>query len=174
MRQDLVKKIQAAIPGNSIGRYDLLPLFADAGLFSQIVRYISAEFIGKCEYIASPEATGWILGTALAKELGVGFIALRKGNKLPYPRETISSASYLDYSGDEKSLELVAGSLAAGSKVLIVDEWIETGASIRACMALLEREGCLISGLATIGINDNDDTKRWIDDGFVTFIGMDI
>ena len=173
-QQELVEKVKASIPAGSIGRYDLLPLFAKADLFAEIVKYFAAIYIGKLDYIASPEATGWILGAALARELDIGFIALRKGGRLPYPPTSISSVKYFDYSGVEKSLELATGSLNAGSKILIADEWIETGSSIRGCIKLLEKQNCIISGLATIGIDYTDNTKQWVDTGFVSFVGMDI
>ena len=67
-----------------MGRYDLLPLFTAPGLFSEIVKHLASAFAVKIDYAASPEATGWILGAAIASELGVGFIALRKKGKLPY------------------------------------------------------------------------------------------
>jgi len=171
---ELKEKIKSALPSGSIGRYDLLPLFANAGLFSEIVEHLASSYIGNVDFVASPEATGWILGVALARELGVGFIALRKGGKLPYPEAMISSMKYFDYSKTEKSLELRSGSLLPGSRILIADEWIETGSSVRCCIELLEKEGCVISGLATIGIDYNENTKLWVDTNFATFIGRDI
>jgi adenine phosphoribosyltransferase len=173
-QQELIERVRRAIPEGSIGRYDLLPLFADTALFSELVRCFSALYAEKVDCIASPEAIGWILGTAIAKELNVAFIPIRKRGKLPYPNASLVSCEYRDYSNVNKSLEIKRGSLAAGSRVLVVDEWIETGASIRCCMELLESEGGIISGLATIGINYNEDTMGWIDSGFVSFIGRDI
>ena len=173
-QRELIEKIKAAIPVDSIGRYDLLRLFAEADLFSEIVKFFADKFIGKFDYIASPEATGWVLGAALARALNIGFIALRREEKLPYPPNLITSAKYLDYSGSEKSLGLATGSLKAGSKALIVDEWIETGASVRCCIELLEKENCIVSGIATVGINYTQNTNLWIDTGFVSFICMDI
>lgn len=47
------------------------------------------DFQNKVDYVAAPEAIGWILGTAIAKELGVGFIGVRKGDKLPYAKKRL-------------------------------------------------------------------------------------
>ncbi len=173
-QQELREKIKNAISHDSIGRYDLLPLFANDTLFSEIIKYFSALYTKKIDFIASPEAVGWILGVALARELHIGFIPLRKGGRLPYPESQLLSSKYLDYSKSEKTLELKKGSLAADSRVLIVDEWIETGSSMRCCMELLEKEQCIVSGVATIGIDYNDNTKSWIDSGFASFIGINM
>ncbi len=174
IRQELRKKIKSAIPHGSIGRYDLLPLFANDALFSEIVKYFSGLYADKIDFIASPEAIGWILGVALARDLHIGFIPLRKGGRLPYPESGLLSSKYLDYSKTEKTLAIKKGSLDAGRRVLIVDEWIETGSSMRCCIELLEKAQCVVSGLAAIGIDYNDGTKSWIDSGFVSFIGVNM
>ena len=175
MNQRALKdRVKEAIPKDSIGRCDLLPIFADTALFSEMVKFFSTIYAGKVDYIASPEAIGWILGVSIARDLNVGFIPIRKGGKLPYPKTALISAEYLDYSRTLKVLALKKTTFPTGSRVLIVDEWIETGASVRCCIELLEKAGCIISGLATIGIDYNENTMSWVDAGFVTFIGQDI
>lgn len=82
------------------------------------------------------------MGTAIATRLGVGFLPLRKGGRLPYPDMAIATGTYRDYSGTQKSLFIQKGLLPPGSRILLADEWIETGA---------------VTGLATIGI---DPTQR--------------
>jgi len=173
-QQELREKIKSVIPHGSVGRYDLLPIFLDDKLFSEIVGYFSTLYTGKIDYIASPEAIGWVLGVALARDMHVGFVPLRKAGKLPYQENQLISSKYLDYSKAEKALTLKKGSLVAGSRVLIVDEWIETGATMRCCIELLEKERCIISGVASIGIDCNDNTEMWIKSGFASFIGIDM
>lgn len=172
--QELRKKIAAAIPKGSIGRYDLLPIFADADLFFQLADFFAAHYAGRIDFVAAPEAIGWVLGTAVARQLSAGFIPVRKGGRLPYPDDQCISRTYIDYSGAEKSLQIKRGSLAAGSRVLIVDEWIETGATVDCCIRLIEQQGCTVAGLATIGIDRNEKTGPWIDSGFVCFVGEDL
>jgi len=173
-QQALREQVIRAIPQGSIGRYDLLPLFLNAELFTEIVTYLASPYKGKIDCVAAPEAIGWILGSAIAASCGVGFIAIRKGERLPYADQQIIEARYTDYSHAEKSLAIKAGSLHAVSRILLADEWIETGASIRSCIDLLTRQGCNIAGIATIGINENEHTRHWIDTGFALFIGKDI
>ena len=100
---DIINEIMDILPRNSIGKYDLLTLFAHKTVFDKIVKVLSLGFQNKVDYVAAPEAIGWILGTAIAIELGVGFLGVRKGNKLPYEREEIISTHFTDYSGQDKS-----------------------------------------------------------------------
>jgi len=170
----LAKKILDVIPKDSIGRYDLFPVFYDAELFKEVIQYLAAPYIGKVNYVASPEAIGWIIGSAMAKELNIGFIPLRKANGLPYQKELIISQKYVDYSGKAKELEIKKDSVIAGDKILIVDEWVETGASLHCCIKLLEKLGGIIVGLASIGTDYKEGTKEWIDSGFIHFVGKDM
>ncbi|HFD0900146.1 phosphoribosyltransferase family protein, partial [Streptococcus suis] len=112
--------------------------------------------------------------TAIAKELGVGFIGVRKGDKLPYAKEEIISTHFTDYSGQDKSFEISKSSIVRNKRVLIVDDWIETGSQMKALIALLEKLDCSIIGLATIGIDINEVTQKWIDSSFVAYIGSNI
>ena len=170
----LANKVLEAIPEGSIGRYDLSPVFKDAKLFAEIVEYLAAPYTGKVDFVASPEAIGWILGVAAARKLGIGFVPLRKGGKLPYPKEMIISQNYIDYSNKEKTLEIKKNTVTAGSRALIVDEWVETGISMHCCIGLLNKIGCTVAGLAAIGIDYREGTKDWIDSGFIRFIGRDM
>ncbi|HFU4497509.1 TPA: adenine phosphoribosyltransferase, partial [Streptococcus suis] len=91
---DVINEIRGILPRNSIGKYDLLTIFTHKTVFDKIVKVLSLDFQNKVDYVAAPEAIGWILGTAIAKELGVGFIGVRKGDKLPYAKEEIISTHF--------------------------------------------------------------------------------
>ena len=173
-KEKLVTRLLDTIPKDSIARYDLFPVFKEPELFNEISRSLSAPYAGKIDYVAAPEAIGWILGTAIAKELNVGFVPLRKIDKLPYPKEILISQNYITHPDKDKALEIKQGHVTAGDKLLIVDEWVETGVSMRCCINLLEKLGCVIVGLATIGIDYREETKDWIDTGFIQYIGKNI
>jgi len=105
--EDLVQKILNIIPEDSVGRYDLLPVFKDNKLFVEIISTLASSHIGKVDYVAAPESIGWIIGSAMAKELDVGFVPLRKIDKLPYPKETLISQDYDgEYRISRKALEI--------------------------------------------------------------------
>lgn len=171
---DLRDRVIKTLPRHTTNRYDLLPLFRDNALFSAIVKTLSDHFHDKVDYVAAPEAIGWILGAAIAQELGRGFIGVRKGDHLPYAKKAIISTRFTDYSGHEKRFEMPDNVMISGKRILLVDDWIETGSQMKALITLFETLNCTVIGLATIGIDTNEWTVQWISSGFVNFLVADI
>ncbi|MFC2099912.1 phosphoribosyltransferase family protein [Candidatus Bipolaricaulota bacterium] len=146
-------KIDTDTAGN---RNDVTPLFADRASFSQLVSDLARPFLNAgIDAVVAIDALGFILGTAIAEALGVGLVPARKGNKLPVPAERIE---FSDYSGERKALEMRSDALRPGMKVLVVDEWVETGAQVTAAIALAERLGAHVAGIATICMDKNSTT----------------
>lgn len=138
-------------------RNDVTPLFADAEAFAQVVTDLAAPFeIGSFDLVAGIDALGFVLGAALALHTHKGFLAIRKAGKLPTQTQTVT---FRDYTGDEKSLSIRVGALAKGTRVLLVDDWIETGAQASAAMELIKREGGYVVGVAAINIDANKATR---------------
>ena len=79
----LKQRAKAVLPAGTIRVYDLMPVFEDAVLFAEITRALAEPFAGRVDVVVAPEALGWVLGAALARELGVGFVGVRKKGKLP-------------------------------------------------------------------------------------------
>ena len=92
--------------------------------------------------VAGIDARGFIFGTAVAVELGVGFVPIRKAGKLPF--KTYEQDYALEYGTD--TLQIHADAVAAGDKVLLIDDLIATGGTAAAAIALLKRTGCEIVG----------------------------
>ena len=137
-------------------RSDVTPIFAEPAAFAALVEDLARPWAGeRVQQVAGLDALGFIVGTALALKLGAGFVPVRKGGKLPvaHDRETVT-----DYSGIAKTLELRTGAFAPGTRVLVVDEWIETGAQARAAIALIERAGGVVVGIAAICLRKNERT----------------
>ncbi len=137
-------------------RSDVTPIFAEPAAFAALIEDLVAPFrdagVGR---VAGTDALGFIVGTGVALRLGVGFVPLRKGGKLPVRKET---AVFRDYSGAEKALELRAEPWPPGTRVLLIDEWIETGAQARAAAELIERAGGVVAGIAAIAFRRNAGT----------------
>jgi len=134
-------------------RCDVTPLFADPAAFAQLIADLTAPFAATpLDYVAGIDALGFVLGGAMALRLGTGFIPIRKRDKLPV---TTRATEFVDYSGQTKGLEIRRGLLQPGERVLLVDEWIETGAQAQAAIHLIEQEGGVIVGIATINMDDN-------------------
>lgn len=137
-------------------RSDVTPIFAEPAAFAALVEDLLAPFRDAgVQRVAATDALGFIVGTALALRLGVGFVPVRKGGKLPVKNER---AEFRDYSGAVKSLELRAEPWPAGTRVLLVDEWVETGAQARAAVELIERAGGVVAGIAAIAFRKNEKT----------------
>ena len=97
------------------------------------------------DLVVAAEARGFILGAALARELGVGFVPARKPGKLP--GETVSAEYILEYGVD--ALEMHADALADGARVLLHDDLLATGGTARALAELVEGAGAVIAGCAS-------------------------
>jgi adenine phosphoribosyltransferase len=122
---------------------DITPLLLDPEALADAVDRL-AEWARPLEvdFVAAAEARGFILGAALAVELGVGFVPARKPGKLPH--ETISAEYILEYGVD--ALELHADALAHGARVLLHDDLLATGGTARALVDLVEGTGAVIAG----------------------------
>lgn len=94
--------------------------------------------------IAAAEARGFLFATPLALELGIGFVPIRKPGKLPYDK--IVQSYELEYGTDR--LEMHTDAIGAGRRVLLLDDVLATGGTMRACCELIERAGGHVVGCA--------------------------
>lgn len=154
MARDYLYLIDTRTPGP---RYDVTPLFADPRAFVTLVDDLLALTEPMTfDLVAGIDALGFILGAALALRAGKGFLPVRKGGKLPV---LVDSTTCVDYTGGEKTLEIRQDAIRAGMRVLVVDEWIETGAQVSAAIRLIERRGGIIAGIACIHVDSNERTR---------------
>jgi adenine phosphoribosyltransferase len=126
---------------------DITPLLLDADALTDAIGRLAdwARPLG-VDFVVAAEARGFILGGAVARELGVGFVPARKPGKLPH--ETVSAEYLLEYGVD--ALELHADALAHGTRVLVHDDLIATGGTARAVCDLVERLGGVVAGAAFV------------------------
>jgi len=139
------------------GRYDVTPIFLKPEVFKNLVDDLVRPF-KKVSFnkIAGIEALGFIIGGATANKLNISFIPIRKQGKLPGFRKTIFGTSFTDYSGKRKTFEINKNSVKKSDKVLIVDEWLETGAQVKASINLVEKLGGKVVGISVL----NTDKKQ--------------
>ena len=137
-------------------RCDVTPLFSDYQAFTALLDDL-IQRLGAIEFdiVAGIDALGFILGTALALRTQTGFLPIRKGGKLPV---TTDRVSFVDYTGQQKSLELRRDVVTPGIRVLVADEWIETGAQVGAAIRLLEAREAIIAGVISIHLDSNEKT----------------
>lgn len=128
-------------------------LSSPAGLRASIDALVWPFIQTQIDYVIGIEARGFILGGALAHELGAGFIPIRKKGKLPY--KTIAQEYALEYGSDV--IEIHVDALKEGDKVLIVDDLIATGGTAQAAVSLVRQSGgevvaaCFVIDLPDLG-----------------------
>ncbi|MCZ7675164.1 MAG: adenine phosphoribosyltransferase [Roseovarius sp.] len=151
MRQDRTVKDYirtiADFPQEGILFRDVTTLFADARGFRMAVDQMLHPWAGQpIDKVVGLEARGFILGGAVAHQLSVGFVPVRKKGKLP---GTVISEDYqLEYG--EAVVEIHDDAIAAGERVLVVDDLLATGGTATAGIRLIERLGGEIVGCAFI------------------------
>ena len=127
--------------------YDLLPLFQEpAGLAASTMRIAAWARERGVDRVVGVEARGFVLGGAIATELGVGFSAARKRGKLPSAR--IGREYALEYGTDV--LEMHTDAVVAGERVLVHDDLLATGGTARAVCELVEELGGTVAGVAVV------------------------
>ncbi|MCW2806597.1 MAG: adenine phosphoribosyltransferase [Marmoricola sp.] len=130
---------------------DITPVLDDWAAFTAVVGALAAA--GRDEdgnvvvdKVVGMEARGFILAAPVALSLGVGFVPVRKPGKLPWKTSAVSYA--LEYG--EETLEMHTDALAAGERVLVVDDVLATGGTARATAQLIEEPGAVVHGLAVM------------------------
>ncbi len=117
---------------------DITPLLADPAGLALAVELMANPFRGKrIDTVIGIESRGFIFGTALAQALSAGFVPVRKPGKLP--RRTIGVEYELEYGVDR--VEMHEDAVGQGQRVLIVDDVIATGGTLRACRDLVRARG---------------------------------
>ncbi len=124
---------------------DITPLLqSPEGLRESIDALAAAVDPASYDLVCGIESRGFIFGTALANQLGKGFIPIRKPGKLP--AETVSETYELEYGSD--SIEIHTDAAAEGQRILMVDDLLATGGTVEACCKLLEKTGANVVGCA--------------------------
>lgn len=126
---------------------DITPLLADPPGLALAVELLANPFRGKnIDLVVGAESRGFIFGTAVACCLSAGFVIVRKPGKLPHAR--ISQSYELEYGKD--SLEMHADAIVKGQRVLVVDDLLATGGTMKACCDMVRRLGGELAGIAVL------------------------
>lgn len=134
-------------PKEGIMYRDITTLLTNRRALAETIIQLSAPFKHKdVDNIAGIEARGFTFGTALAYDLGAGFVPIRKKGKLPF--KTYEQSYDLEYGTD--TLEIHADSIRKGESVLLIDDLIATGGTAEAAIKLLRKTGANIIGAAFV------------------------
>ena len=126
---------------------DITPLLADPAGLALAVELMANPFRGKqIDLVVGAESRGFIFGTALAQSLSAGFAMIRKPGKLPF--RIVSKAYDLEYGSN--MLEMHEDQIRKDQRVLICDDVLATGGTMKACVELVEHLGGQLAGIAVL------------------------
>src|SRR5438270_13556898 len=144
VKSDLIDKLRAGVrdvpdfPKKGIVFKDITPILSDHALFRASVDLFLEHSRGKkIDKIVGIDARGFLFGSAVAYELGVGFVPIRKRGKLPYKTEIAKYS--LEYG--EAEMEMHIDAMDAGESVVLVDDLLATGGTSAAAAALIKKVG---------------------------------
>lgn len=126
---------------------DITPMLGNPAAFEAAIDDLAGRFAGRgIDIIAAAEARGFIFGAPLALKLGAGFVPIRKPGKLPYA--TIALEYQLEYGMDR--LEVHTDAFPKGSRVLLIDDVLATGGTMKACLELVRSTGAEVVACAFV------------------------
>jgi len=144
---DLNSKIRRIPNFKGVVFWDITPLLKDRDAFRKCIKIMADHYRAKeIDVVVSSEARGFIFGGALAYELGVGFVPIRKKGKLP--SKVISLTYQKEYEQD--SIEIHEDAIEPKQRVLLMDDLLATGGTIKANAELVEKLGGVVAGICVL------------------------
>ncbi|SDT05523.1 adenine phosphoribosyltransferase [Jiangella sp. DSM 45060] len=125
---------------------DITPLLRDPAALDTTIELLGAVGGGEVDVVVGIEARGFILGAPVAHRLGAGFVPIRKQGKLPW--QTTSASYALEYG--EATIEVHVDAFQPGERVLIVDDVLATGGTVRATVDLVRGAGADVVGVGIL------------------------
>ena len=125
---------------------DFSPLLSDGPAFRAVVQDIARRYAGDVDVVVGIEARGFIFGAAVAYELGVGFVPVRKAGKLP---GSTHSAEY-DLEYGSAVIEIHTDAFDRGARTLVIDDVLATGGTAAATCELIERAGAKVEAVEVL------------------------
>lgn len=144
--QDWIRDIPD-FPKPGVQFKDITPMLANPTAFGATIDRLADHFADrKIDVIAAAEARGFIFGGPLALRLNAGFVPIRKPGKLPYA--TVALEYQLEYGNDR--LEVHTDAFPPGSRVLLMDDVLATGGTMKACLELVQSTGAEVVACAFV------------------------
>jgi adenine phosphoribosyltransferase len=142
------------------GHADLSRVFGSADVLRVVGAALAAPFgDAAATVVVSPEARGFVLGALVARELGTGLVLVRKQGS-HHPGASMQIRAAPDWRGRELLLRLHPDALRPTDRVLVVDDWIETGSQATAIQRLITRCGAQVVGVAALVDDTTQPTRR--------------
>ena len=158
-------------PSEGVMFRDITPLLQNPKTFRMLIDIFVHRYMGeRIDMVAGLDARGFIIGSVLAYELGVGFVPIRKKGKLPFT--TVEETYELEYGS--ATVELHTDAVKPGDRVLLIDDLIATGGTMMAGARLLEKLGAeVMEGAAIVDLPELGGSDRLRASGLPLFTLVD-
>lgn len=138
---------------------DPTSIYINAAAFGDLLDDLTADLDPEAiDVVGGCDAMGFVLGAALAARLGRGFLPIRKAGKLCVDTDQVS---FTNYSGRTQQMEMRLPAFAPGTRVLLADQWVETGGTMQGAIDLVRRQGGTVAGIVAIAIETNAATAAF-------------
>lgn len=145
--------------GDQFAWLDPTSIYINQRAFGDLLDDLMADLEGvKFDVVAGLDAMGFVLAAALAARSDVGFLPIRKAGKLCVDTDKVA---FGNYSGRTQDMEMRTPAFAPGTRVLLVDQWVETGGTMDGAVRLVERQEGVVAGMVAIAIEENGRTKGY-------------
>lgn len=145
--------------GDTFAWLDPTSIYINGSAFHDLLDDLCAELDPtSIDVVAGLDAMGFVLGAGIATRVGCGFLPIRKAGKLCVDTD---SASFKNYSGRVQNMEMRLPAFAAGTRVLLVDQWVETGGTMHGAVQLVEQQKGIVAGMVAIVMEDNERTRQY-------------
>ncbi|MEO0960216.1 MAG: phosphoribosyltransferase family protein [Pseudomonadota bacterium] len=137
---------------------DPTSIYINGAAFHDLLDDLAAGLSGiEADVVAGLDAMGFVLGAALAGRLGLGFLPIRKAGKLCVDTDRVA---FTNYSGRTQDMEMRLPAFAPDTRVLLVDQWVETGGTMAGAAELVARQGGQVAGIVAIAIEETPGTAQ--------------
>ena len=143
--------------GDKYAWLDPSSLYSNPKTFNALLDDLIDPFdANEIDVVSGLDAMGFVLGAAIATRLQKGFLPVRKAGKIPVDTTVVT---FTNYSGRTQDMELRKPAFRPQTRVLLVDQWIETGGTMDASIRLVEGQDGIVAGLVAVCIEENEKTN---------------
>ncbi len=145
--------------GEKFAWLDPTSIYINARAFHDLLDDLCESYSGEeVDVVAGLDSMGFVLAAAMAARLGRGMLPIRKAGKLCVDTDGVE---FSNYSGRTQTMEMRQPAFAPGTRVLLVDQWVETGGTMDGAIRLVERQNGVVAGIVAIAIEENAVTDAY-------------
>lgn len=145
--------------GEKFAWLDPTSIYINAKAFQDLLDDLEADLASvEFDVVAGLDAMGFVLAAGLATRRNVGFLPIRKAGKLCVDTDKVE---FNNYSGRVQDMEMRTPAFDPGTRVLLADQWVETGGTMDGAIRLVERQKGVVAGIVAIAIEENERTLRF-------------